>query len=307
MRITGVSIRYCLLMACCLGGEAMAATFHVPLFVSASHHAQQSLMRIINHSDRSGTVSIRAIDDSGRAFPPRDRSPMQVALGSGRVVHFNSADLERGNPDKVPGLGMGIGGGVGDWRLVLMSELDIEPLVYLRTHDGFMTSMHDMVSVADGQYEVAVFNLGRRWNQVSRLRMVNPGAADVEIEITSLSDAAGLPGDVPVSMVIPAGEVREVTAARLQAGRSSFSGRLAQPSPGSGNWRLLISANGEIHVMNLLESLAGHLTNLSTRPYRKHGASLEVAQTKAPEKAPEMRRPQPCLSDPSWRTGLCAG
>ena len=98
----------------------------------------QSFIRIINHSDQAGTVQIHAIDDSA------ERSgPITLDIGAKASRHFNSDDLESGNEDK--GLPDGVGDGDGDWRLELETTLDIEPLAYIRTEDGFVTSMHDLV------------------------------------------------------------------------------------------------------------------------------------------------------------------
>ena len=85
-------------------------------------------------------------------------------------MHFNSEDLETGNLDK--GLSGGVGAGVGDWRLRVSSRLSLEVLVYIRTEDGFLTSMHDVVPETAAGHRVAIFNPGRNINQVSRLRVL---------------------------------------------------------------------------------------------------------------------------------------
>ena len=101
----------------------------VPLFPSArsstAGSAAQGFVRVINHSAEAGAISIEAVDESGER-----QGPMSLAIDAGQALHFNAEDLERGNAAK--GLG-GIGEGVGDWRLVVRSELDIEVLGY-RAH-----------------------------------------------------------------------------------------------------------------------------------------------------------------------------
>ena len=87
---------------------------------------------------KAGTVRIDAFDDDGTQY-----GPLTLEIGAGETVHFNSGDLEQGNADK--GLTGAAGSGEGSWRLALTSPLDIEVLSYLRTHDGFVTSMHDLV------------------------------------------------------------------------------------------------------------------------------------------------------------------
>ena len=214
-------------------------------------------------------------------IPAPQKVPREITLAARQTLHFNSDDLETGNPmsnpDKVPGLEEGIGGGTGDWRLVLDTELDIEPLVYVRTDDGFLTSMHDLVPVAAMKHEVAIFNPGRNPNQVSRLRLINPGDANVEVEITGVNDKGGEPEDAPVTIAIPAGEAREITAKELEDGRSDFTGSFGFLEAEFGRWRLFVSADAEIQVMSLLESPTGHLTNLSTRTYESLEPSEQAA------------------------------
>ncbi len=70
---------------------------------------------------------------------------------------------QRGTPtfgDADKGLTGGMGAGSGDWWLRFTSDLDIEVLSYIRTQDGFLTSMHDTVPVAAARHTVAVFNPG---------------------------------------------------------------------------------------------------------------------------------------------------
>ena len=70
---------------------------------------------------------------------------------------------------------------MGDWRLDLSSELDIDVLAYIRTTDGFLTSMHDVAPELEGEHRVAIFNPGGNPNQVSRLRLVNSGDEDARV------------------------------------------------------------------------------------------------------------------------------
>ena len=54
-----------------LGQPVLAQTEHaLPLIMAASNRAQQGWVRIINHSNRGGTVQIVAVDDYGERFGP---------------------------------------------------------------------------------------------------------------------------------------------------------------------------------------------------------------------------------------------
>ena len=227
------------------------------MFPSAADTFRQGFVRVINHSSRWGTVQIEATDDEGTVF-----EPVTLEIGAGKTAHFNSDDLEGGNARK--GLAMGTGSGSGDWRLTLTSTLDIEALSYIRTPaDGFLTAIHDQAPVAeDGRYRVVVFNPGSNTNQESQLRIVNPGDVAAAVTITGIDDANASPGDA-VELSVPARASVTLGAAELESGGSGFSGALGD---GKGKWRLLVDADEPVHVMSLMQTPTGHLTNLSTAP-----------------------------------------
>ena len=121
-----------------------ASPGRVLLFAPSTHPHRQGFVRIINHSAEAGEVRIEAIDDSGHRI-----GSVPLSIGRRAVGHFNSDDLETGNPDK--GLADGLGPvGDGSLRLELTSSLDIEVLSYMRTRDGFVTSLHDPAPAAAG-------------------------------------------------------------------------------------------------------------------------------------------------------------
>ena len=135
-------------------GNAAGSVHFVQFMPDASDTlGRQGFVRVINHSTEAGEVRIYAFDDEGESY-----SPLVLSVGAGEAVHFNSEDLENGNAEK--GLSDGVGPGEGDWRLQLSSELDIEVLSYVRTSDGFVTSMHDTVPSEGGRHRVAFFNHG---------------------------------------------------------------------------------------------------------------------------------------------------
>ena len=238
-----------------LGQAAQSQVQHdLPLVMSASNLRQQGFVRIINRSNLAGSVSIEAIDDTGRRF-----GPIYLSLDAKEAVQFNSRDLERGNSGV--GLSEGVGEGAGNWRLELESTLDIEPLAYIRTRDGFLTSMHEVArEVAPMRYRVPIFNPGRNRSLVSWLRLINPGRSSASIVISGL-DARGnaAPGG-DVRLTLGAGSAREVTSRQLESGASGLSGRLGQ---GTGKWQLSVSSDSPIQAMGLMETRSGHLTNLS--------------------------------------------
>ena len=126
-----------------VSGTVSSATRSIPLFLPASRLDRQGFVRIINRSAHAGTVRVHAIDDTGRRF-----GPVTLSVGAKGTAHFNSGDLESGNPSK--GLSAGVGDGHGYWRLELDTDLDILPLAYVRSEDGVLIGIHDVAAEAAG-------------------------------------------------------------------------------------------------------------------------------------------------------------
>ena len=226
----------------------------VPLFPAASDEFRQGFVRVVNHSTVAGTVTIAAVDDAGT-----EADTLTLAIDAGETVHFNSDDLEMGNPDK--GLTGATGAGDGDWRLELTSGLDVEVLAYIRTEDGFLTAMHDTVPVSADGHRVVIFNPASNEQQASRLRLINPGSTPATVTVQGVDDRGVLHGSVELSL--PAGSARTVDARGLESGGDDFAGELGD---GDGKWTLAVDADEPIHAMSLLATPTGHLTNLSTVP-----------------------------------------
>ena len=231
---------------------------HVPLFASAADAlGREGFVRVVNRSDEAGEVRIDAYDDAGT-----QHGPVTLALGAGRTVHFNSADLEEGNADKGLSGATGVPG-EGDWRLVLGSALELEVLSYMRTSDGFLTSLHDLAPSGEAGHRVVIFNPGSNANQVSRLRLVNSGAEPAQVRIEGIDDAGASPGTA-VEVTVAGGASRTLTSQALESG----AGLVGALGDGVGKWRLAVTSDQPVLVLSLLSSPTGHLTNLSSEPAR---------------------------------------
>ena len=232
---------------------ADGGTLHRLPLLPAAGGSREGFVRVINRSYTSGEVAIEAVDDAGARS-----GPVRLTLRPRQTVHFNSADLEDGNPAK--GLDGGLGVGTGDWRLEVASELELMVLAYARTPDGFLTSLHDLAPVAeDGSHRVVFFNPGSNARQVSKLRLINDGERAASVRITGIDDQGG--GSETAVLTVPAGSASTFTSAELEAGGDRMSGRLGD---GDGKWRLRVRSEEPIAVMSLLETPSGHLTNVST-------------------------------------------
>ena len=235
-------------LAVCAGAwSASGETHSVPYLSPASDVERQGLVRVVNRDDRAGAVSIEAIDDTGRLF-----GPVTLWVGAGESRHFSSRDLEYGNA--ATGLSGVVGPGEGAWRLELESELDIEVLAYLRTQDGFVAGMHDVVLPDRGVHWVPIINPGSDDRQVSQLRLTNLGDMLATVRIVGIGDR-GVSSEAET--VVPGGASRLLSAQELE--------RLGL-GDGAGKWQLRLESDQSIRVMNLMRSPAGHLTNLSTAP-----------------------------------------
>ena len=241
--------------------SAADGAYAVHLFPSAADASgREGFVRVVNRSEVGGEVGIAAFDDSEWAY-----EPVTLAIGAGETRHFNSDDLEAGNAAK--GLSDGVGAGIGDWRLTLTSNLRIDVLSYVRTADGFLTSMHDTVLSAGTVRRVAVFNPASNPNQASRLRLVNPGSEAALVRIGGVDDEGARPGGA-VRVTVPAGRSRTLSALELETGEAEgVEGRIGD---GTGKWTLTVESDHPVEVLSLLESIGtGRLTNLSTAPYAR--------------------------------------
>lgn len=242
-------------------------THTLPFVRGASSTGQESLVRIINRSATSGTVQITAIDDTGERF-----GPVTLTLGARRSVNITSGKLERG--DSRAGLPVGIGNGIGSWRLELKTALTIEPLAYVRQPDGLLTSMHDVAPVSGANHNVPFFNPGSNIQKSSLLRLINPGTAAAAVTITGRDDM-GDAASGTVRLTLPAGAARTYSAHALEVGGvAGLNGSLGR---GTGKWRLNVRSTSKIQVMNLLSTRTGQLANLSTSPSYEPGEMIDNA------------------------------
>ena len=203
-------------------------------------------VRVVNRSDEDGHAFIEAVDDAGvRA------GRVRLDVGARQAVHFNSEDLERGNAAK--GLSGGVGSPTaGDWRLSVISALDLEVLSYVRTRDGFVTAMHDVASDA----MAPIFNPGSNRHQRSILRVVNAEAEPAKWT-TGGYDDGGSWRPMAGSLLVRPQHALMLTAQALEDEHGLGDGQ--------GKWRLRVRGF-PWYAMSLLESPTGHLTNLSTAP-----------------------------------------
>ncbi len=186
------------------GSAALAEHYTLPLFVtSTTAGTTQGVLRLLNDTGESGSVEIHAIDDAGTRT-----GPATFTLNAWTAVEFDASELASGNAMK--GLSEGLGTLSGDVRLAIETELQIVPSAYVRAGDGTLSAMHDTVraSVAAGggggyRYLVPIFNSASEVTQVSRLRLINPGARIASITIEGRDDTGTAATGGTVQLTVP--------------------------------------------------------------------------------------------------------
>ena len=260
-RASAVGIRMLAILAAMLCAcAAFAETHRLPLFVGATTSGQTGVLRIQNESDASGTVSIYAIDDSGTST-----GPATFTLGAGAAVEFQASELSSsGSSNALTG---NLGMLQGDMRLEILTDLSVDVLAFLRTADGTLTVLHDEVlprPAAEGEgneYRVQVFNPAHNMAQSSRLRLINTSGQSATVSITGRDDSGVEATGGAVGLTLTTGGARTLTAQQLEAGDAGLTGLFGA---GTGRWRLLVSSDQSIEVVNLVTSATGRLDNLSS-------------------------------------------
>lgn len=135
----------------------------------------------------------------------------------------------------------------------------MQVLAYVRTSDGFLTSVHDVGREGSFYHVVPIFNPASNRNQRSKLRVINNDESEVSVKIVGVDDGGMQAPEVRLTLG-PA-EALTVTSEQLESGHPDLEGQFGD---GAGKWQLYIAADGPVVVMGLLESATGHLTNLST-------------------------------------------
>ena len=241
------------------GSAAFAEHYTLPLFVtSTSTDAVTGIVRILNMTAESGSVEIYAVDDAGIRS-----GPATLTLNASAAAEFSASDLVSGNAMK--GVTGSIGTVSGDVRLEIDTDLRIVPAAYARAADGTLSTMHDTIagSEASGggyEYLVPIFNLSTEMTQASRLRLINPDDAAAAVMIDGRNDS-GTAAAGTVQLTLAAGVAQTLTAQQLEAGDAGLTGQLGA---GSGKWRLSVTSDRRLHVLNVVSSTSGYMNNLST-------------------------------------------
>lgn len=224
--------------------------YELPLVVSGSDmYMRHSIARIVNRGGRAVEIMVEAFDDEGMS-----NGPVTLTVGAHQAAQCSSDDIEAGNPSC--GLSSGVGTGTGHWWLRLTTTLPLDVLSYIGTDDGLLTSMHDVAPFRAGRRAVMYLDED---SANSMLRVVNPTDGTAHVRIEGVDDMGYTPGSA-VEFSVPPMAARMFSSSALEEGGDGLMGALGD---GMGKWRLHISSNRRVLAMSLMQTAAGHVTNLS--------------------------------------------
>ena len=234
-------------------GVSVLAGLSSPWFASAGDAAgRQSFVRLVNRSEVAGEALVWGVDDAGGRY-----GPARLSIGVGRTAHFNSEDLEYGNAAK--GLSEGLGWpGSGNWRLEILSTLDLEAQTLLRARGGPPSALHDGLPRVGETLRAAFLPAGRERSPAGALRVSNPTGADETVMVWGFDDAGR--GRLATGLVAPAGRTVTVSASDLERWRLGAGRGLGR---GEGNWRLELAAPWPLAAQALAVGDDGRTGNLS--------------------------------------------
>jgi len=224
----------------------------------ASNQNQQSFLRVSNTTASTGLVTLSGIDDAGNSAPGGN---ITFTLGPMESKHFNNLDYENGNLAK--DLNGALGDGQGKWHLSLNSSLALEVMSMIRTPDGFLTNLSDVVPMdGAGAHKIYFANPATNVAQQSFIRVINTGNNVGTVTISGIDDAGNLAPGGNIQFELAAFESKQLNSGDIENGNAvkGVSGALGD---GSGRWRLTVESTLAIQVMNMIRTSDGFVTNLS--------------------------------------------
>ena len=230
---------------------------HLVTFVNpGSNSQQQSFLRYTNKAATPTDIEIQAFDDDGFAALG---GTVETTLDPFASLQLTAQDLEAGNAAK--GIFGSLGDGRGKWQLAVRSSGSIEVMSLIRTPDGFLTSVNDVVP-KNNPNEIYFANPASNQNQQSFLRFTNQSDVEGDVTISGVDDnGTPAPGTDITFRLFPK-ESKQLNSRDYENGNGSkgLSGALGD---GTGKWHLTATSDVDLEVMSLIRTPDGFLTNLS--------------------------------------------
>ncbi|MCZ6503611.1 MAG: hypothetical protein O6945_13995, partial [Gammaproteobacteria bacterium] len=137
----------------------------------------------------------------------------------------------------------------------------IKVMGLIRTPDGFLTSLDDVVPKSGSDNVIYFANPASNTNQQTFLRIVNTSSSFGTVTISGIDDA-GVISAGTASFSLGSFESKQLTSQDLENGNTN-KGLTGNLDNGSGKWVLTVSSSLALEVMSLIRTPDGFLTNLS--------------------------------------------
>lgn len=230
-----------------------AEEYSIYFVPSTTNSLQQGFLRFTNPNLDPVSVTMVGIDDSGNS----GQTTLTFDIGGLASQQYNSDDLEFGN--EIKGLTGYLGVGNENWSLNITTTNDVGVSSYVRTSEGFLTKIGDVVpNTNKTSHVVPIFNPASNTNQVSVLRVVNLGNDVNDISILGIDDNGDISSTASISLA--GNESVMLTSQNIENGTGGLSSGIGD---GKGKWQLFVTTSQPAVLMNFLESPGGYLTNLS--------------------------------------------
>ena len=224
---------------------------------------QSGVVIVSNLSGTAGELVLEGVDGGG--VPGRTLQPIELEPYESLALRV--FDLETGS--EAHGISPGLGDGLGDWWLRVISALPLDVSAYTGGWGHGLTPLAPNTTVPDAtdasghySYTVSWFNPGSNLSNRSILKVVNTGDSLAQIRVSG-HDAAGQPSLDEARFTVGPGQGRRVYANWLENldGGAPVNGGLGD---GSGKWRLTVTSDVPVYVLGLsIASEDGIISNLS--------------------------------------------
>ena len=227
----------------------LSGEVELPLF-NPGGDARRSVLRLANARGEPAAVSVRGVDDAGRAG-----GPVTAELGPWEARSYAASELESGS---AAGLTGSLGDGDGRWRLTLSADRGSAYATNLLLDgSGVLSSVPGGMS-RGGFHRVPLFpsasdGEGRR----GLVRVVNRSADSAEVGIDAF-DATDRAYE-ELRLALEAESSAEFDATDLEQGNAE-KGLTGSTGPGEGDWWLELSSASDIEVLSYVDTASGPLS-----------------------------------------------
>jgi len=219
-----------------------------------SNVIQQTFLRFVNPNATPASVEVYGIDDDGVS----SNKVISFMLPAQASLQFNAQDIENGNANKITG---NLCNGKGKWQLKIRSDKALKVMSLIRTPDGFLTSVNDVVPKSGSSNQVFFANPASNIIQQTFMRFVNMGAGTGTVTITGVDDA-GVASPGTMTFTLGPNESKQINAQEIEGGNLN-KGLTGSLGNGAGKWFLTVISVLDMQVMSLIRTPDGFLTNLS--------------------------------------------